>query len=148
MGSIPGLGKSPGVGNGTLLQCSCLGNPMDRGAWQATVHEVAKNRTRLSHSTTNSRTNPTPRRQEARHAKKPPGFSNLMPLETARFPDRCLEFFPSSKRKQLPSTGKCEPLLTSAVLATTQAQKEEKNLFWHFFLSSLRTRPSATTMLS
>ena len=42
MGSIPGLGRSPGEGNGNLLQYSCLGNPMDRGAWWATVHGVAK----------------------------------------------------------------------------------------------------------
>ena len=41
-GSIPGSGRSPGVGNGNLPQYSCLGNPMDRGAWQATVHGVAK----------------------------------------------------------------------------------------------------------
>ena len=41
-GSIPGWGKSPGEGNGSPLQDSCLGNPMDRGAWQATVHGVAK----------------------------------------------------------------------------------------------------------
>ena len=41
-GSIPGLGRSPGEGNGSPLQYSCLGNPMDRGAWQATVHGVAK----------------------------------------------------------------------------------------------------------
>ena len=41
-GSIPGLGRSPGVGNGNLLQYSCLGNPMDRGACQATVHGVTK----------------------------------------------------------------------------------------------------------
>ena len=41
-GSIPGLGKSPGKGNGYLLQYSCLGNPMDGGAWLATVHEVTK----------------------------------------------------------------------------------------------------------
>ena len=40
--SIPGSGRSPGGGNGNLLQCSCLGNPMDREAWQGTVHEVAK----------------------------------------------------------------------------------------------------------
>jgi len=40
MGSIPGLGRSPGGGNGNPLQYSCLGNPMDRGAWQATVHGV------------------------------------------------------------------------------------------------------------
>ena len=39
-GSIPGLGRSPGEGNGNPLQCSCLGNPMDRGAWQATVQEL------------------------------------------------------------------------------------------------------------
>ena len=40
--SIPGLGRSPGGGNGNPLQYSCLGNPIDRGAWQATVHRVAK----------------------------------------------------------------------------------------------------------
>ena len=41
-GSIPGLGRSPGVGNGTPLQYSCLENSMDRGAWQATVHGAEK----------------------------------------------------------------------------------------------------------
>ena len=39
---IPGLGRSPGKGNDNPLQSSCLGNPMDRGVWQATVHGVAK----------------------------------------------------------------------------------------------------------
>ena len=47
MGPIPGSGRSPGGGRGNTLQYSCLGNPMDRGAWQATVHGVAKSRTRL-----------------------------------------------------------------------------------------------------
>ena len=42
IGSIPGSGRSPGEGNGNPLQYSCLGNPMDRGAWWATVHGVAK----------------------------------------------------------------------------------------------------------
>ena len=42
MGSIPGLGRSPGGRHGNLLQCSCLENPMDRGAWQASVHGVAE----------------------------------------------------------------------------------------------------------
>ena len=41
-GLIPGLGRSTGEGNGKPLQYSCLGNPMDRGAWWATVHEVAR----------------------------------------------------------------------------------------------------------
>ena len=40
-GSIPGAGRSPGEGNGNPLQYSCLGNPMDRGAWRATVHGIA-----------------------------------------------------------------------------------------------------------
>ena len=48
MGSIPGWGISPGVGNGKLLQNSCLKTPMDRGAWQTTVHAVAKSWQRLS----------------------------------------------------------------------------------------------------
>ena len=43
-GSIPGLGRSPGEGYGNPLQCPCLENPMDRRAWKATVHGVAKSR--------------------------------------------------------------------------------------------------------
>ena len=46
-GSIPGLGRSSGGGNGNPLQYSCLKNPTDRGAWLATVHRVAKSQTRL-----------------------------------------------------------------------------------------------------
>ena len=42
VGLIPGPGRSPGEGNGNPLQYSCLGNPVDRGAWQATGHGVAK----------------------------------------------------------------------------------------------------------
>ena len=41
-GSIPGLGRSPGEGHGNLPQFTCLENPMDRGAWRATVPKVAK----------------------------------------------------------------------------------------------------------
>ena len=47
LGSIPWLGRSPGGGNGNPLQYSCLYNPMDRGAWQAAIHRVANNQTRL-----------------------------------------------------------------------------------------------------
>ena len=47
-GLIPGLGRSPGERNGNRLQYPCLENPMDRGAWQATVHGVTKSQTRLS----------------------------------------------------------------------------------------------------
>ena len=47
-GLIPGLGRSPGEGNGNPPQYSCLGNPMNRGAWGATVHGVTKRWTRLS----------------------------------------------------------------------------------------------------
>ena len=47
-GSITGLGRSPGGGNGNPFQCSCLENPKDRGAWQAKVHWVANNQTLLS----------------------------------------------------------------------------------------------------
>ena len=48
LGSIPGLGRSPGEGSGNPLQYFYLENPMDEGAWRATVHVVAKSRTRLS----------------------------------------------------------------------------------------------------
>ena len=47
-GSIPGLGRSPGGEHGNPPQYSCLENPMDRGAWRATVHKVAKSGTQLS----------------------------------------------------------------------------------------------------
>ena len=46
--SIPGLGRSPGAGNGNPLQYSCLQNYMDRGAWRDTVHGVTKSQTQLS----------------------------------------------------------------------------------------------------
>ena len=49
MGLIPGLGSSPGGGHDNPLQYSCLENPVDRGAWLATVYGVAKSWTRLSH---------------------------------------------------------------------------------------------------
>ena len=48
VGSVPGLGRSPGEGNGNPLQYTCLENPMDRGVWWATVHGVAKSWTQPS----------------------------------------------------------------------------------------------------
>ena len=48
MGSIPGLGRSPGEGNGNALPYSCLENPIDRGAWWAIIQGVAKSQTELS----------------------------------------------------------------------------------------------------
>ena len=48
LSSIPGLGRSPGEGNGNPLHYSCLENSMDRGAWWATVHGVTKSWTQLS----------------------------------------------------------------------------------------------------
>ena len=48
LGSIPGSERTPGVGDGNPLQYSCLGNPMNRGAWWATVYGVTKSWTRLS----------------------------------------------------------------------------------------------------
>ena len=48
LGSVPGSGRSPGEGNGNLLQYSCLENRMDIGAKQTTVHEVARSQTQLS----------------------------------------------------------------------------------------------------
>ena len=52
VGLISGYGRSPEVGHGSLLQYSCLENSMDRGAWCATVHRVAKSRTRLKQLST------------------------------------------------------------------------------------------------
>ena len=52
MGSIPGSGRSPGGGHGNALQCSCLENPTDRGAWRPIVHGVAQSRTQLKRLST------------------------------------------------------------------------------------------------
>ena len=52
LGLILGLGRSPGGGNGNPFPCSCLENSMDRGAWQATVHGVAKSQTMTEHTHT------------------------------------------------------------------------------------------------
>ena len=52
MGLVPGSGRFPGGGHGNPLQYSCLENPMDRGAWQATVHGVTKSQTRMNQLTT------------------------------------------------------------------------------------------------
>ena len=54
--SIPGSKGSPGGGHGTPLQCSCLEKPMGRGAWQATVHGVAKSWTQLKQLSRHART--------------------------------------------------------------------------------------------
>ena len=48
LGSVPGLRRSSGGGDGNPFQYSCFGNPMDRGAWRAVVHRVAKSQTQLS----------------------------------------------------------------------------------------------------
>ena len=55
-GLIPGSGGSPGKENGNPLQYSCLGNPMNTGAWKAIVHGVAKSQTRLSNTHTHTHT--------------------------------------------------------------------------------------------
>ena len=50
LGLIPGLGRSPGEGNGNPLLYSCLGNPMDREAWKAQVHGITKSQTQLTNT--------------------------------------------------------------------------------------------------
>ena len=73
-GSVPGLGRSPGEGNGNPLQYSCLGNPMDQGAWQATVHGVA----RVGHGLA---TKPPPLISKVPHQSSEPwGTLQLQPL--------------------------------------------------------------------
>ena len=56
-GSIPGSGRSPGGGHGNSLQCSCLENSMDRGAWWAIIHRVAKSRIQLEQFSTHTKQN-------------------------------------------------------------------------------------------
>ena len=58
--SIPGLGRCPGGGHGNPLQCSCLKNPMDRGAWQAAVHRIAESN--VTEATAFTHLRPVPQR--------------------------------------------------------------------------------------
>ena len=62
--SIPGAVRSPREGNGNPLQCSCLENPMDRGAWKATIYEVTKSWTQLSEHAHTDAKQPSERVQE------------------------------------------------------------------------------------
>ena len=85
LGSIPGSGTTPGDGHGNPLQHSCLENPMDRGVWQATVHEVTESWTRLTDQTTSPAwawipwsLRPTPKTTQAR------GSSYVLRLRTRR----------------------------------------------------------------
>ena len=73
MGSIPGSGRSPGGGHDNPLQYSCLENPMNRRAWQTTVHGVAKSRTELKPLTT------SPSFTARRQARLPHSRSLLLP---------------------------------------------------------------------
>ena len=88
LGSIPGSGSSLGEGNGNPLQYSYLENPMDRGAWQATVHGVTKSRTQLSNyhtHTFNSASTP---------ARTPPLiFDSLPPSLEESYPGPCLSYY-------------------------------------------------------
>ena len=79
-GSIPGSGRSPGGRNSNPLQYSCLGNPMDRGAWRATVHEVTKE------MYTTKRINKSPHHFQDRPIKT----SFLLPA--AQFPEQLCQF--------------------------------------------------------
>ena len=56
LGAIPGLGRSPGVGNGNTLQYPCLENPMDREAWRAVVHRLTKKSDMTEHTHTHTHT--------------------------------------------------------------------------------------------
>ena len=107
-GSIPGSGRSPGEGNGNPLQCSCLENSMDRGAWQATVHAVPKNSVQFSRSVVSD----SLQRHGLQHTRLPcpsptPGvYSNSCPLSQWCHPIISSSVIPFSSRPQsFPASG-------------------------------------------
>ena len=106
-GSIPGSGRCPGGGNGSPLQCSCLGNPMDRGAWQATVHGVIRVKHDLAtKSPANTIHMPPPSRDPV-----PPGLSRAswavqqLPASQPRHGCTCQHYRPHRLQPLLPFCG-------------------------------------------
>ena len=86
-GSIPGSGRSPGEGNGNPLQYSCLENPMDSGAWRATVHGVAKSHTRLNNKTSHFLTTTSRKGEPLPHKTAPKAVDYLQILESSPLGD-------------------------------------------------------------
>ena len=96
---IPGSGRSPGEGNGSPLQYSCLGNPLDRGAWRAAVHGATKSRTQMSYWTHTVGRAPSRLSEsesaEHTHCSVPgllccgPGYRERFPYRRALFPVSC-----------------------------------------------------------
>ena len=108
MGSIPGSGRSPGGGNGNSLQDFCLENPMDRGAWRATVHSVAKSRTQLKQLRTHAHIALVPAIHQRESAigihRPPPSGTSLappIPSHPSRLPQSTGFQFPVSYSKFL-----------------------------------------------
>ena len=91
-GSIPGLGRFSREGNGTPLQYSCLENPMDWGAWRATVHGVAKSWTRLSDGTTSTRPGRAAPRSKGTHLHDPPSDHRGCDSPLLHPRDQCLNW--------------------------------------------------------
>ena len=83
-GSIPGWGRSLGGGNSNLFQCSCLENPMDREAWWATVHRVAKNQSQLNMHAGRRQL------QHWRRVQQADGIKTKMTTQKEAFHPRCL----------------------------------------------------------
>ena len=81
LGSIPGLGRSPGERNSKPCQYSCLGNPMDRGAWQATVHGVEKSQTQLNTAQPSSKSEVCMCSHQSRQSTSPDRPQFPQPLE-------------------------------------------------------------------
>ena len=105
LGSIPGLGRSPGAGQGNPLQYSCLENLMDRGAWRATVNGVAKSQTWLNTSTIQSQINYSVNRI----------LQNLRELRRSH--PLCFKYFSTHELLQAaPSTRQSEQVFLSSTL--------------------------------
>ena len=122
LGSIPGLGRSLGVGNGNPLQYSCLENPTDRGVWWATVHGVARSQTQISIHTTDQL-----RKDKASQMKR----------MFRRF-DCC--FFPN---RPLGKESACNARDPSLIPGSGKQRGYPLQYSWAFLLAQLVTNPHA-----
>ena len=147
-GLIPGSGRSPGERNGYPLQCPCLENPMDRGAWQATVHGVTKSWTWMSDQAQHSKHVRQSLKMRSWISLVVQWLRILLPMQGTQVrsliwkdPTRCGAAKPTHYDCWACALGACELHPLKPVPLRTRASQQEKPLQWEACTSQLKSSP-------